>query len=460
MRLQVRRLEALSAQEREALLERAPALDPGALARAREIVQAVKERGDAALLELTERLDGVSLPRERLRVPPEELRSALSEIPLELREALERAKRNIEAFHAPQRPRSYKVEPLAGLALERRAVPFRRVGLYVPKGLVSSLLMLGVPARLAGVKEIAVCTPPGPDGRVPAPVRAAAARLGIDEVYAVGGAQAIAALAYGTETIPRVEKVAGPGNAYVTAAKAWVRDDVGIDLLAGPSEVALLVEPLPGFSIDELARWAAAELKAQLEHGPGTAALLLTSSPELAELVLKRINAQPPEALQGRALHLLVYEDRARALRFLGEYAPEHLALWLPEPELEAAFAPESRELSEAIKSAGSVFLGPWTPVPLGDYASGTNHVLPTGGQARFLSALGVEHFCKWVEVQRVDPTSGALRALRPTIEALARVEGLPGHAEAVRLRFERLERLDGPNDPQARGQEGAERWR
>ncbi len=419
--MRVLQLEALSGTERARLCHRAPAFDPELRARVRGILQDVRARGDAALLEYAERFDGVKL--RGLRVPPSQIRRALDEIPPELRAALEAVKAHLERFHEPQRPQGYRSSPCPGVALERRVRPHRRVGLYVPRSLPSSLLMAGVPARLAGVSELVVCTPPQADGSVPAAIQAAAALLGVEELYAVGGAQAIGALAYGTASIPPVEKITGPGNAYVTAAKALVRDDVGIDLLAGPSEVLLWVEPLPGFSLEALIRWAAAELRAQLEHGPGTAALLLTPSAELAARVAR---ALMPSDVEGRQVAVLVYRDREAAVEFVNDYAPEHLALWLPDEELDGVL--------DRVENAGSVFLGPWTPVALGDYAAGTNHILPTAGGARFASGLGVEAFCKAIAVQRVRPEG--LRALAPTAIALAEAEGLPAHAESVRLRL------------------------
>lgn len=421
---EILQLEALSEPERARLCRRTEVFAPEARAQVAEILSAVRRRGDQALREYTERLDGATW--ETPRVPSPQIRRALDEIPAALRTALETARSQIERFHEPQRlsMRGYQLEPLAGVRLGRLVRPYRRVGIYVPRNLPSSLLMAGVPARLAGVRELSVCTPPQADGSVPAPVRAAAALLDIEEVYAVGGAQAIAALAYGTETIPAVEKITGPGNSYVTAAKALLCDEVGIDLLAGPSEILLLVEPLSRLSEETLARWALAELKAQLEHGPGTAALLLTSSTALARRVAQTLR---PEEARDRHVAVLRYSETEAALAFANAYAPEHLALWTEEPE----------ELLEHVQNAGSVLLGPWSPLALGDYASGTNHILPTGGQARFAPGLGVSDFVKTIPYQRLGPQG--VRALAAAAVALAEAEGMVAHAESVRLRLEEV---------------------
>lgn len=421
--MDVLQLETLDAKTRERLLNRPSPFDEAVKARVQEILKTVREQGDEALRAYTERFDRARL--KALRVPKAEITRSLQEISAELGAALETAKAQIEAFHRPQLSKSYEIEPLRGLRLGQLIRPFRRVGIYVPRNLFSSLLMAGVPAHLAGVKELAVCTPPGVDGKIPVAVRAAATLLGIDEVYAVGGAQAIAAFAYGTQSIPRVEKIVGPGNAYVTAAKALVRDQVAIDLLAGPSEVLLLVEKLSGFSPESLMHWALAELKAQLEHGPGTSALLLTSLPELAQGVVQKLDAA---LTKDRHLAVLCYSDRESALEFANEYAPEHLGLWTEDAE----------ELLEKIQNAGSVFLGPWSPVAFGDYASGTNHILPTARGARVSSGLGVSDFLKKISYQHVSPEG--YKSLAPTVAVLAKVEGMAAHAESVRVRLERLQ--------------------
>jgi histidinol dehydrogenase len=361
-----------------------------------EIVADVRARGDEALLDWSERLDG-----ERpvsLRVPVE---GELEERSLRAIRALAAA---VEAVHAPQRPPDTIVSALPGIDVERRFVPLGSVGIYVPGGrapLASSLVMSAVPARVAGVRRIAVVTP-----RPHPAVLATAAELGIDEVYAVGGAQAIAALAYGTETVAPVDKIVGPGSRWVTAAKLLVSSRVAIDLPAGPSEVLVVADD--GADPD----LCAADLLAQAEHGPASEAILVTTSPALADAVASRCD--------GRA-RIEVVASLGAALARANEYAPEHLELLVADPEGAAA----------DVVNAGSVFVG--TTAVLGDYASGANHVLPTGGLARGAGGLGLETFLKPVQYVRATPEG--IAAARETVEALAALEGLPLHAAAIGAR-------------------------
>ncbi len=333
------------------------------------IVADVRARGDEALREWSLRLDGV----EPARAEPTE------DVPeralLDLADAVER-------WHALQRPADLRYEARPGVELERRWVPLRSVGIYVPRGLVSTLVMCAVPARVAGVERIVVVTPPEGAGRV----AAAAALLGLDEVWALGGPPAIAALAYGTESIPGVDKICGPGGTYVNEAKLLVSRDVAIDLPAGPSEVVVLAGAGADRRIVEL------ELAAQAEHGPDSVCRVVD-----------------------------VDGDLDAALAAVEALAPEHLVLLGDDAEAAAG----------RIRSAGAVFVGPWSAVAAGDYATGGNHVLPTGGWARAVGGLGLETFLKPVTTQRL--TSEGLAALRPTVEALAAVEGMPAHAEAAR---------------------------
>ena len=413
-------LEALRASERNALLQRPDPHDAGVRETVRSIVDDVRNRGDAALRDYTVRFDDVAITD--LRVETSAITAAVKTISGAQHEALEQAMANIERFHAPQRIEPYEVETAPGVRAGQRVVPYRRVGIYVPKGLVSSLLMAAVPARLAGVHELAVCTPPDPSGDVAESIRAAAALVDVGEVYAVGGAQAIAALAYGTASIPSVDKIVGPGNAYVTAAKAHVRDDVGIDLLAGPSEVLLLVEPSDERSLETWTSWAVAELRAQLEHGPGTSALLMTPSVDLAQ----RVTACFDESeLADRHTAAVIYRHPARAVEFINAYGPEHLAIWSSDDE----------GWLNGIEGAGSVFLGPWAPVALGDFASGTNHVLPTSRGTRHMSGLSVRDFQRTISYQRV--TNDGLRSLSEAVTTLARAENLDAHARSVESRLE-----------------------
>jgi histidinol dehydrogenase len=334
-----------------------------------EIVADVRARGDEALREWSLRLDGVE------PAPAEPTEEIPAEALLELADAVRR-------WHEPQRPRDLRMEVRPGVELERRWVPLRSVGVYVPRGLVSTLVMCAVPARAAGVERIVVVTPPAGARRV----AAAAKLLGVEEVWAVGGPHAIAALAYGTESIPRVDKICGPGSTYVNEAKLLVSRDVAIDLPAGPSEVVVLA----GDGAD--ARVAELELAAQAEHGPDSVCRVVD-----------------------------VNGDLEAALAAVEELAPEHLVLLGDEAE-----AAESR-----IRNAGAVFVGPWSAVAAGDYATGGNHVLPTGGWARAVGGIGLETFLKPLTIQHV--TAEGLAALRPVVEALAAVEGMPAHAAAVR---------------------------
>jgi histidinol dehydrogenase len=358
-----------------------------------EIVADVRARGDEALLDWSERLDG-----ERPAVLRVAVEGDLDERSLRAIRALAVA---VETVHAPQRPPDTTVSPLPGIEVERRFRPLDSVGIYAPAGLISSLVMTAVPARIAGVPRIAVATP-----RPSAAMLAAARELGIDEVYAVGGAQAIAALAYGTETVASVDKIVGPGNRWVTAAKLLVSSRVAIDLPAGPSEILVVADE----SAD--AEVCAADLLAQAEHGPDSEATLVTTSAALAGDVA---------AICGGRATIEVVGSLADAIARANEYASEHLELLVAEPEAAAT----------GVTNAGSVFLG--TTAVLGDYATGANHVLPTGGLARGAGGLGLEAFLKPVQYVRATPEGVA--AVRETVEVLATLEGLPLHAASVAAR-------------------------
>lgn len=372
---------------------------------AAEIVADVRERGDAALLDWTEKLD-----RERLtavRVPAE--RIAAARVDDDVVAAIRELARVVREFHELQRPHDIACEPYPGVRTERRYLPLGSVGVYVPGGratLPSSLVMAAVPAQVAGVGRIAVCSP-----RPAEVVLATARELGIDEVYAVGGAQAIGALAYGTESIAPVDKIVGPGNRWVTAAKLLVASRVGIDLPAGPSEVLIVA--------DDTARadWVAADLRAQAEHGPDSETILVTTSGTLAGAVRALLGDNPQ-------IRIEVVASLDEALARSDDYAPEHLQLMVADPE--AALA--------RVRNAGAIFLGNEGSAVLGDYAAGTNHVLPTGGLARGSGGLGLEAFLKPVEIVRA--TQEGLGHMRAVVAALSRVEGLPLHGAAVEARF------------------------
>lgn len=372
---------------------------------AAEIVADVRERGDEAVLEWTERLDGAR--PESLRVPVSTLEAVGAEP--RLLAAVRRLADAVRAVHELQRPQDTSASPLEGVRVERRFLPVASVGIYVPGGRAaypSSLVMAAVPARLAGVQRIAVASPSSPSALL-----ATAYELGLEEVYSVGGAQAIAAFAYGTETIGPVDKIVGPGNRWVAAAKLLVSGRVGIDLPAGPSEVLIVADETADAAL------CAADLLAQAEHGPDSDCVLVTTSAELARSV-GRLTAGWGQV---RTEVVATLDD---ALARVDEYAPEHLELHVADPDAAAA----------RVRNAGAIFLGPSSPAVVGDYAAGANHVLPTGGLARAAGGLGLEEFLK--PVQLVSATRAGLHAMRETVAALAEAEGLPLHAAAVEARF------------------------
>ncbi len=393
------------------------------------IIAEVRRDGDAALVRLTARFDGVTIPRTRLRVTAAELAAARAQLPAAERRALALAARRIEAFHRHTRERSFSYRDPLGMRLGQLVRPLTRVGIYVPGGLgayPSSVLMNALPARVAGVREIVMVSPPGRDGDNPG-VLAAAAIAGVTEVYRVGGAQAVAALAYGTATIRSVDKIVGPGNAYVQAAKRMVYGVADIDKMAGPSEVLVIA--------DSRARadWVAADLIAQAEHGSGDeSAILLTPSRPVAVAVaaaLERALEDLPRAASVRRVMAkrgaaIVVGNLDEAFALANRIGPEHLELELANP---------GRWLGR-IEAAGAVFLGGRSPAPLGDYLAGPNHVLPTGGSARFASPLGAYDFVKRTSI--IGASARGLAALGPATARLARMEGFEGHARAIDLRL------------------------
>ena len=394
----------------------------------RGICAEVARRGDDALFDFTERFDGARL--ESLRVGRDEIAAASAAIGSEDRNCLARALKNIEVFHRQQRPRTVEVETEPGVLCRRVSRALDRVGLYVPGGsapLVSTLLMLAAPARLAGCPERIVCTPPGRDGRVDVHVLAAAELCEVTAVFKIGGAQAVAAMAYGTETIARVDKICGPGNAYVAAAKQLVSTTPGgaaIDLPAGPSEVLVIADD----SADPVL--VAADLLSQAEHDENAQVVLVTPSTSLADRVENELTRQladlPRRVIAEAALsgaRAIVVGDLAQAVDVSNAYAPEHLILNCKGAD----------ELVDSVRHAGSVFVGQWSAEAFGDYASGTNHVLPTYGYARTYGGLTLESFYKTMTVQRL--TEEGVEGLGPSVERLARLEGLEAHARAVGLR-------------------------
>ena len=412
------------------LRQRGRAPEPAIETAVRAILEDVRERGDAAVLAHTERLDGVRLDSQTLRVAEAECDAALASLDPGVREALRLAADRIEAFHARQRRESWFVEEAGTGVLGQLVRPLHRVGLYVPGGSAaypSSVLMNAIPAKVAGVAEVAMCTPVG-GGRSVAPAVLAAARLaGVREIYRIGGAQAIAAMAFGTATIRPVDKIVGPGNVYVAAAKRLVFGAVGIDMVAGPSEIVVVADETAP------ADWVAADLLAQAEHDAMASAVCITPSPGLARSVQAEAARQllllPRRAIAEQAVNrfgaVIVAEDLAAAVRLANAIAPEHLELMVADPW---ALVPE-------VRHAGAVFLGRHTPEVAGDYLAGPNHVLPTGGTARFSSPLSVEDFQTRSSLLGLTPE--AIRRWREPITRLAELEGLEAHARSIRIRTE-----------------------
>ena len=418
-------------EERLAGLIRRPAMnaDQDTRQKVRVIIDDVIGRGDAAVLDYTERFDGVRL--DALQVTDDEVRWAESQLSDESVAAIDVAIRNVRRFHDAQMPDEVDVETQPGVRCRRISQPLDSVGLYVPAGtapLPSAAVMLAVPAAIAGCPERVLCTPPRPDGRADPSVVVAATRAGVSKIFKAGGAQAIAAMAYGTETVPKTLKLFGPGNAWVTAAKSIVSadaDGAAIDMPAGPSEVLVIA--------DEHANpeYVAADLLSQAEHGVDSQVVLLTNSDELASRVAAELDAQLSELSRADIARaslensqLVVVSSLDDAVSVSNRYAPEHLIIQTE----------NANELLAGIRNAGSVFVGPWTPESVGDYCSGTNHVLPTYGFARNYSGLGLDQFMRHMTIQEL--SRDGLEQLAPSILELASLEGLDAHASAVSRRL------------------------
>ncbi len=427
--MQIESLSALTPERRSMLLERGRARLSELLPAVESIIAEVRTRGDAALLDFTARFDHA--PGAPIVVSRNEIATASDRVAPEVVAALEAAAANIATAHQAQLPRlrSAEVETQPGVRIWREWRAIQRVGIYAPGGSArypSTVLMCAIPARLAGCQEIVLCTPPGPDGRVPPELLIAAEIAGVTRICALGGAQAIAALAYGTESVPQVDKIFGPGSSYVAAAKLVVARDLAIDMPAGPSEILILADAGANPT------WVAADLLAQAEHGPESACIAVVTDADLAAAVGAAIETQLsrlPTADTIRAslaLHgaLLLAESLDDVLTFANDFAAEHLSLTLRDPQ---AALPR-------ILHAGSVFLGDWSPVAAGDYATGGNHTLPTAGFARGYGPLAMESFGRWMQAQSLDPAG--LEALHTTVECLAIAEGLPAHAASVAARF------------------------
>ena len=394
------------------------------------ILREVRMRGDDALREYTQRFDGAS--PETIRIPQEIINSTGETISPSLREAMQTAADNIRLFHGKQDPGVVSVETMPGVSCWRKNVPIEKVGLYIPGGsapLFSTILMLAIPAKIAGCKEIILCTPPDKSGDIHPAILYACALTGIDKVFACGGAQAIAAMAYGTQTIPAVDKIFGPGNQYVTTAKMLVsRTVTGIDMPAGPSEVLVIADQSADPS------FVAADLLSQAEHGPDSQVVLLATEKEWVDKVLAQINTQleslPRKDIAVKALKnskAIVVKDLNDAMAISNRYAPEHLIL----------ATDNALTLAESVVNAGSVFIGHYSPESAGDYASGTNHTLPTNGFARTYSGVSLDSFVKKITYQEI--TREGLANLGPTIEVMAEAESLDAHKNAVSIRLATL---------------------
>ena len=401
-------------------------LEPGI----KQTFKLVQEQGDAALLQLTEKYDGVRLTQ--LLVSDDERAAADKLVDPELKEAILQAYSNIQLFHAQQSETVKPVETMPGVLCWRKSVAIEKVGLYIPGGtapLFSTLLMLGVPAKLAGCQDIILCTPPAKDGSIHPAILYTANLLGIKRIVKAGGAQAVAAMAFGTESVPAVGKIFGPGNQYVTVAKQLVsRAGVAIDMPAGPSEVLVMA--------DEAANpaFVAADLLSQAEHGADSQVVLLTTSEAVLDAVIRELEKQlaelPREAFATQALQNsmgIVLQDTRQMLEFSNLYAPEHLILAIQDFE----------SIAEGVVNAGSVFLGNYTPESAGDYASGTNHTLPTNGYARSYSGVSLDSFVKKITFQHI--SQQGLQQIGRTVEVMAAAEGLDAHKNAVSIRLKEI---------------------
>ena len=396
-----------------------------------DIISDVRARGDAAVIELTSKFDRLDLAPDTLAFSREEILAHCATVPAEERAALELAAERIRAYHARQMPEDANWVDASGATLGWRWTPVSAAGLYVPGGLASypsSVLMNAIPAKVAGVKRLAICVPT-PDGLTNPLVLLAAQISGVDEIYRIGGAQAIAALAYGTETITPVDKITGPGNAFVAAAKRRVFGKVGIDMIAGPSEILVIADA------DNDPAWIATDLLSQAEHDESAQSILITNHAAFGDQVIAEVNLQL-ETLERRAIAgpswrdfgaVIVVNDMAQAAALSNRLAPEHLELCVVDPDA----------MAEDITHAGAIFLGAWTPEAIGDYVGGPNHVLPTARSARFSSGLSVMDFVKRTTLTKMTPTS--LAAIGPAAETLAHSEGLQAHGLSVRARLDKL---------------------
>lgn len=415
------------------LLKRSPDQYGAYEAQVAQILEEVREKGDEALFAYTERFDGAKLSGETVLVTEEEIREAYQEVPDQLVAVIRRALKNIEDYHAKQKQYSWFDSKPDGTILGQKVTPLKRVGVYVPGGKAaypSSVLMNILPAKVTGVEEILMVTPPGKDGKVTPTTLVAAHEAGATAIYKAGGAQAVAALAYGTESIPKVDKIVGPGNIYVALAKKAVYGHVSIDAIAGPSEILVIA--------DETAdpRYVAADLLSQAEHDELASAILVTTSQELAEAVSGEVDQFLTVLSRAEIIrksldnygYILVADTMDEAVEIANEIASEHLEIQTRNPY----------EVMTKIRNAGAIFLGPYASEPLGDYFAGPNHVLPTNGTAKFFSPLSVDDFIKKSSI--IAYSREALQAVHEDIETFAKAEGLTAHANSIHVRFEEQE--------------------
>ena len=410
-----------------ALTERVVADDAVIEERVLSILSSVRAEGDGALVALSAEIDRVDLSGG-IEVSAEEIAKASDEVSQELKEAISAAYENIYKFHSAQKAVPVDMQTVQGVRCVQKSVPIQRVGLYIPGGsapLFSTVLMLAVPAKVAGCTQVVLCTPCGKDGKVASAVLYAASFCGIDRIFKIGGAQAIGAMAYGTETVPAVDKIFGPGNRYVTKAKEIVSRKVAIDMPAGPSEVLVMADE------SAVPSYVAADLLSQAEHGPDSQVILVCPSVELADTfeaeVERQLDMLPRKDVAVRALEnsrILVIPSLDTQVEFVNCYAPEHLIISMSEPWA----------VAERITAAGSVFVGNYTPESAGDYASGTNHTLPTSGWARSMSGVNLDSFVRKITYQEI--TAEGIRALGKTIVTMAQAEGLDAHANAALIRM------------------------
>jgi len=394
-----------------------------------KIISEVKQRGDAALFTFTERFDGVKLDKGMIAVSKSEIKKAYEKIDPEFIDIITIAKYNIQKFHQAQFREPWFIETSKGVSVGQIMRPFERIGIYIPGGRApypSTVLMSAIPAKVAKVKEIILCTPPNREGLIDPAVLVAANEVGIDRIFKVGGAQAIAALAYGTSSIPKVEKIIGPGNIYVQTAKQIVSNDVRIGLPAGPSEILIIADETSN------PRFTAADMLSQAEHEPGTFCFLITTSIKTAESTIeylknmvlnipKRENAEKSLEKNG---FFIITDTIEQAIELTNIIAPEHLEIQIK----------NSNSILEKIQNAGSIFIGDYSPVPLGDFAAGSNHILPSGGAAKYYSGLSIMDYVKVIDV--VQSTKEGLRSLKECVVSFARIEGFEAHAQSILERF------------------------